>query len=395
MFLVYGFETQQSTTLSLLGTIDVYVSYSYERIISSAGEFSLLLPYSKDVYELVSRSHNTDKFIQLGQDFLGVVEKVTIKTQVETKRIQIKGRHASHILSKYNIETSTAYGLPTEVIDAHFDVDLSTRIAQAQGVFSSEGVYHLPTFITFDLTKYQAYMYQTRLYMEANPIKGHSWFEYLQSGCDQNNLGFDMVMTSDGKLEIVLLFPLTKNNIIFHSQLQDFNGSEYTINSQSLYTLCRVNVNNVNYTDPSSPTGSSITSVSATARQSGMTSSENVGAVLKAYIMDVDGSGLNLSSISACEKYALGLAKSFLTKHKLVNVYATDIDLLQASYKLGEDYNLGDTVVIIDNNAGINLKAQVTSYVHSASSDGKVKIKPTFGYDQVTLSRLLTRNQII
>ena len=391
MFFVYEFY---NSSITLAGAIEDYISYSYEKGFTYAGEFSLLLPYSEEIYNLVSRSSNKDKLIQI-EDFLGVIHKVTIKTQVETKRIQIKGKQAASILSRYNLNLSTAHGIPTtEVLDNHFDVDLSTRMAQAKVTFAAESAYHFPTFIFIDLTKYQEPWIQPRLYMQSNPIKGHTWFEYVQAGCLQNDLGFDLVLSSSS-LELVLLFPTERNNIVFHSQIQDFLDSEYTINSQNMYTLCEVNITNINYEDSSVSGGISTTSVSAEARQKGISESDNRGAVLSAYVMDVDGSNLTLPSLSACQRYALGLAKSFLANHRLVNSYSANLDLLKTGYNLGVDYALGDTIEIVDNNTKLHLQAQLSSYTRSASNNGKIQVKPTFGYDQVTLTQLLTRNQIV
>lgn len=390
MIFVYEFTSApaQSGTpqIVLIGSISDYISYQYERCFDDAGDFSINLPYSQEVFRLLSRNNNKNKIIKLGE-FYGIAYKVTIKKQVETKRIIVKGRQLSSLLTNYN--RFDGLGI-SSVINGYIDDDLDTRFAHAHTVFPSESAYHLPSFILFNKSKYTSE--HSQLALEECLTKSHNWFEYIQTACKLLNIGFDLILTSEGNLEVVLLFPTTREGVMFHSQIQDFLNSEYNLNSQNMYTLCRADVRNVSYTDSQ---GTEHTVASAEARQPDISASQNVGAALRAYIMDVDGSGLSYTTESAYKSYAKGLAMSFLASHRLIKSYAADIDLSQVNYTLGEDYSLGDTLTLIDIDIEISIQAQLTSYTKSLDSNGKMKIKPCFGYNQATLAKILSRNQII
>lgn len=389
MIFVYEFTSAppgHGASIALIGSIDSCISYTYEKCFADAGEFSMNFPYSQETFNLLSRRANKNHIIRI-DDFYGIVYKVTIKKQVESKRIVIKGKQLSSLLTNYN--RFDALGV-SGVINGYFDEDLDTRFSHAHSVFDSESAYHLPKFITFDISKYTSV--HSSLELDECLTKGHNWFEYIQTGCNLLNIGFDLVVNSDGALEVVLLFSRTRPGVVFHSQIQDFLTSEYNTNSQNMYTLCKVDIHNITYTDSG---GTEHHIASDQARQSDVSSSENVGAVLRAYIMDVDGSNLSYSSESAFKKYARGLARSFLASHNLVNSYAADIDLSRVKYTLGQDYSVGDNLTLIDTDIAVSVQAKLTSYTKSLDSNGKIKIKPCFGYDQATLSKVLSRNQII
>lgn len=390
MIFVYEFTSSPPgygiPPIALVGSIDSCISYQYEKSFTDAGEFSINLPYSQEIFNLVSRHANKNRIIRI-DDFIGIAYKVTVKKQVETKRIVVKGKQIKSILTGYN--RFDGLGVPG-VINGYFDEDIDTYFAHAHTVFTGGGAYHLPDFITFDITKYTSV--HSQLELDECVTKSHSWFEYIQMGCNLLNIGFDLQLTDAGLLEVVLLFPTTRQNVVFHSQIQEFLESEYNINSQNMYTLCRAEVKHISYTDEH---GVEHNSVAETARQPGISSAEDVGAVLRAYIMDVDGSNLGYSGEAAFRRYAKALAKSFLTNHRLVDAYSADIDLLKVKYSLGQDYALGDTITLIDTDIAVTVQAQLSAYTKSIDSNGKAKIKPCFGYDQATLSKILSRNQIM
>lgn len=384
MISVYSLTTRG---LSLLGTINDYISYSYEKCFSDAGEFSMLFPYSEEIFNLLNRAYKKNKIVQV-DNFVGIVYKITVKKQIQTKRISIKGKHISNILTHYNYWDGS-FGT-IGVINNQIDFDINTRFNYAHSVFTGESPYHLPSFITFDIDKYTDK--QSELYLEVCKPNSHTWFGYFQTACMLLNIGFDVVITEDNLLEVVFVFPEEREGVIFHSQIQNFLESEYINNAQNMYTLCQVVLKNISYVDEQ---GTTHTTLGATARQPDIAVLENKDAVLKAYIMDVDGSSLEYGSEGAYRNYATGLAQSFLTSHRLVDSFTTDIDLLDTKYTLGTDYNLGDTVTLVDVDIAISVQAQLTGYTKSSSSNGKLQIKPVFGYDQATLTQILSRNQII
>lgn len=77
-----------------------------------------------------------------------------------------------------------------------------------------------------------------------------------------------------------------------------------------------------------------------------------------------------------------GLQK--LAENQLVKSFAAVIRAAAPTYALGEDFQLGDTITMIDANLGVTVDAVVQGVTHSVSREGE-QTEFTFGYGQPTI----------
>lgn len=93
------------------------------------------------------------------------------------------------------------------------------------------------------------------------------------------------------------------------------------------------------------------------------------------------------------EEYAALLTnrgREKLAEHQLVQSFAATVRDRGATYVLGEDYQLGDTITVIDDKLGVTANAVVQGVTRSVGRDGE-STELALGYGQPTLYDILKR----
>lgn len=93
------------------------------------------------------------------------------------------------------------------------------------------------------------------------------------------------------------------------------------------------------------------------------------------------------------EEYAAALTtrgKEKLSEHQLVQSFAATVREHGATYVLGEDYQLGDTITVIDEQLGVTANAVVQGVTRSVGRNGET-MDLSFGYGQPTAYDILRR----
>ena len=93
------------------------------------------------------------------------------------------------------------------------------------------------------------------------------------------------------------------------------------------------------------------------------------------------------------EEYAAVLTtrgRGKLTEHQLVRSFAATVRERDATYTLGEDYELGDTITVIDETLDVTADAVVQGVTRSIGRDGET-MELILGYDQPTAYDILKR----
>lgn len=93
------------------------------------------------------------------------------------------------------------------------------------------------------------------------------------------------------------------------------------------------------------------------------------------------------------EEYAAVLTtrgRGKLTEHQLVRSFAATVRERDATYTLGEDYKLGDTITVIDETLDITADAVVQGVTRSIGRDGET-MELILGYSQPTAYDILKR----
>lgn len=93
------------------------------------------------------------------------------------------------------------------------------------------------------------------------------------------------------------------------------------------------------------------------------------------------------------EEYAAALTtrgREKLAEHQLVQSFAATVRERGATYVLGEDYQLGDTITVIDETLGVTADAVVQGLTRSIGRNGET-MELTLGYGQPTAYDILKR----
>lgn len=79
-----------------------------------------------------------------------------------------------------------------------------------------------------------------------------------------------------------------------------------------------------------------------------------------------------------------------LAEHQLVQAFSAVVRDRGATYTLGDDYHLGDTITVIDDRLGVTANAVVQGVTRSVSREGE-SIELSLGYGQPTVYDILKR----
>lgn len=93
------------------------------------------------------------------------------------------------------------------------------------------------------------------------------------------------------------------------------------------------------------------------------------------------------------EEYAAILTnrgREKLSENQLVRSFSAEIRALNPTYSCGEDFQLGDTITVIDDRLGVTADAVVQGLTRSSSGDGET-LSLILGYEQPTIHQLLKR----
>lgn len=93
------------------------------------------------------------------------------------------------------------------------------------------------------------------------------------------------------------------------------------------------------------------------------------------------------------EEYTASLTtrgRGKLAEHQLVQSFAATVRERGATYILGEDYQLGDTITVIDDTLGVTADAVVQGVTRSVGRNGET-MELTLGYGQPTAYDILKR----
>lgn len=85
-----------------------------------------------------------------------------------------------------------------------------------------------------------------------------------------------------------------------------------------------------------------------------------------------------------------GRGREKLAENQLVKSFSAVVRTVDPAYELGEDYQLGDTITVIDERLGVTVDAVVQGVDRAVSENGE-SMTLTFGYGQPTVFDILKR----
>lgn len=357
-------------TLSKVSAITNFVSYVWTLNYNEVGDFELVVPYSSDNMEAIQPGYflvRSDDLIDATKETYRsamIIEKKEISYSLDGGwTIKASGRSAESILARRviwgNMEmTGDVKSILALVINRNaIDSDLC----------ESERIIKYAKLETFDLARDSYDTVKT----EAN---GDTVSEWLHTFCDAYGIGWSVEITLNNASNVIYTIRLYDGTtrtregasnggqapVVFAPSFNNLSSFEYAFDKTAYKTAAYVK------------------GEERTAEQTGMEALKTNDKGIERRETYVDGSGTNANGkIITDENYQTLLknaGKEKLLDYKESESY--DADILNNTYKINEDYFLGD-IVEIDSEMGFSQTVRIKTITYSEDENGQ-KITPQF-----------------
>lgn len=342
--------------LERVGLIDIYQSLIWTKRYYQAGDFELYVPASSELLETLQKDNI---LIREDDDTIMIIEKIEIKTDVETGNYIIaSGRSIESYLTRRIIRYQT-----------NIDDTLENGIRRLIDENAINPINAFRTIPNLMLGEVQGFTDTLKMQITYDNL-----YDVIVSLCQSYSYGFKITLENGN-----LVFNLYKG--VDHSYSQNTNpyvvfSPEFDNLINSHYVTDKTDYKNYAYVLGEGE-GSS-RSFRAVSNKAGY-----IPKNLELYELYVDAKDLttNNGEISTQEYgemlYTKGIEK--LNECTITTAFEGEVNS-NLSYQYKKDYNLGD-IVQVTNEYGITTKARITEIIESESDTG-TELVPTFEYEE-------------
>lgn len=381
--IVYEMQTDK---ISPIGMIQDYISLSYTNPAISVGSFILVIPYTEDNLNLLSRYKEKEKIV-LFDGILGIAYKVMPQKTKSGKTIKVQGTLIKGILSNFAIGLVNRFASATSAPGNLLDVQSS--IAYEIGQLKTKSRW-------WNAIDFKTVTTDSSWVLSDGFQGGRTTLdELMEDVCRLSDKKYDMYLDQDSQKIVMEMgncinrsFSQKKNpEVILSTSLGDIQESEYYLNSQDyknvIYAYSSFKYNDqdeviempVTYDEYTTPSNIPIT--------------QRREFYSQVEIQQEDG--MSLQDIS---KLVRQEGKKILYDKALIKSYSCKLSENSQMFKFGTDYFLGDTVSVYDGELGIEIEARLEEYTKTYSSSGYT-FEPSFGFAQPSITRMLKRKGVI
>ena len=381
-------------SIQAIGVIEEYISVSYSPRFNEVGSFILVVPFTTQNFNLLSRQNDCEKLVLFEDSILGICHKINISNTPEKRQIKVQGMLAEGLL-----ENNAAASFSVDQEQATRAKNIQTRME----VFVRG--HQIPTdtgswwpgmrFVTIEPNDSRFVIsdgYQTKAGTTRDLV------ETLAKACDK---GYSVKLSTDSGTDFLnLQFELytdrtinqTENDpVVISVEFGDLYSSEFTINSN--------NWKNAVYAYGKYTTSEGRTEIAKKIITYDVPGSiENIPSkALRATFVEVEITPEDASSPmtqSEAEAVLYRQGKLKLYEFALVKAYNCKLRESNGTFKFNQDYFLGDKITIFDKDLGLQLDAQLLEYTKTYDEKG-VHFEPVFGFSQPTLNRILKQKGVI
>lgn len=344
--------------------IDNYISLIWTERYSEAGEFELF----SDLNEQILKLSKIGNYISISDsDRLMIIEKYEITTDIEDgDRITVSGRTVDTILDRRIV-----WGLRT----LNDNIEDAIKFLLSDNAISPSNTNRIiPNFIfkkTDDI--------RIRDIKIKTQITGANLYETIKNLCNNEQLGFKVILNSNNKLEFSLFKGIDRsrkqtinNLVIFSEQFDNLLNSNYIDNVDNYKNAALIGgegegIDRI-YSEIGTESGLERRELFVDARDiSSQTENQNKSS---------DGKNYNTSMPIAEYKQLLN-ARGYekLAETTKTEAFEGEVDI-HSLYKYNEDFFIGD-IVQLENRYGFSTQCMVTEYVISVDENG-INAYPTF-----------------
>jgi hypothetical protein len=358
------------------GVIDTYNSCIWTERYYTNGDFELHLPFDLPTYLLLAR----DKYLKIPEsETLMIIEK-RLLTFDEEKRyyMTIVGRTVDVILHRRIVWNQMNF-------DPNYAIQDAVLALLNDNVINAIDVRKISNFIFEASTDPNV---TSKKLLEGAQYFNDDLFDAIQSLCETNKIGFNVLLTADKKFKFKLyagtdrsLSGMPENFVIFSPEFQNLIDSSYVETSEDFKNVGKV-IGEGEGGDQKTTTCCSIpvtdpdyaTKTSGIERREVCIEATDLSSITEEE--DINGNLITMSDAEYLQKLSQRGTEE-LKNYPLVQSFEGSCDSnVEITYVLNRDYFLGDIVQVV-NEYGISGTARITEIIRS-KNESEDKIYPTF-----------------
>lgn len=337
------------SSFNWIAQADDFISFIWTTRYYSAGDFELCV--NSDYYDIIT----TNNYITRGEDYshVGIIEDIQYKYDEDHQEMIIaKGRLLTGILGRRVIASQTI--LQGSVTDCIQSLIEENAINPASNARKFTGLSFLNTSSVSEVIDVQ--------------YTGENLLETIESICETNGIGLDLVLNNDGTMTVKLYDGTNRSYsqnvnpyVIFSDTFDNLLSAEYEKDMTEYATDVLVG---------GEGEGTGRTMVWA---------SEGSNSGFSRYEKFLDASTAvsndEIITQATYESQLNGLGLNEITKY--TTAFMGEVDF--SGVKLGTDINVGDICVIEYSKWGMSINSRLVEVIESISEDGTYSAVPTFG----------------
>lgn len=348
---VYRNQYQEENYLEWMGIIDNASSIIWTRKYAEPGEFEIHIPNTQENREMMAEAEKSFTDILIGSHAfrdVGIIEYMKIEEGMDTSEIMMKGRFASVLLDRHIIK-GTYY---------------ANNIACEQTVKDLLGYSPFIRLKIIQIGSISATGMKTTFQATYKNILSH-----LEKVAGYTTCGFEVIPDYDARNFLFNFFKgKDRTGADPNTPKAEFSDELENVN-HATYELDKSNERNYEYVGGQGEGSARI-----------IVQAGNVTDELLRKERFYNASGESKSNDDTEEQYRVRLlqrGEEDLNGYKITESFECDTGA-DGNVSYGEDYDLGDVVLVMKKSWGISKKMRITEITETYESGGRV-ITPTFG----------------
>lgn len=344
------------TSFNRLCIVDDYISFIWSRRYYDVGDFELVVSLYSPTMQYVARGFYV---MRDGFDEVGIIERVAITQDVSNQEVAVvSGRFLSSILARRIIAVQTQVsGTIGECVKKLVDENAISPTDSNRSIPGLQyGTWAIPA-----------------IFMQQQ-FTGKNLLDTVQDICKQYQLGFKIVLTQNNAFSLMLYAGIDRSYdqtanpyVIFSNEYDNLASSDYSEDYENIVTDVLV-----------AGEGEGL-------ERKTVWASNGTNAGLSRYEIYVDArnASTNNGEISDSVYYAQLREEGLEQITDVLQAFAGDVYL--TNYELGQDFDVGDVVVVENKRWGVSANARLVEVIESVSEAGVYTVTPTFDLGQSSL----------
>lgn len=337
------------TSFNRLCVVDDYISFIWSRRYYDVGDFEMVVSMYSPIMRYVVRGFYV---MRDGFDEVGIIERVAITQDVSNQEVAvISGRFLSSILARRIIALQTQVSGTIEAC--------IKKLVNENAISPTDSNRAIPG-LQYGTWSIPATTMQQQ-------FTGKNLLEAMQDICKQSKLGFKIALTENNAFSLILYAGIDRSYnqtanpyVIFSNEYDNLASSDYSEDYESVVTDVLV-----------AGEGEGLDRKTVWA-----SNGTNAGLSRYEIYVDARNASTNNGAISDTVYYAQLREEGLEQITDVLQAFAGEVYL--TNYVLGQDFDVGDVVVVENTRWGVSANARLVEVIESVSEAGVYTVTPTF-----------------